>query len=255
MFRRRTDQVYSTLQQVQRRITEQTGSHQPPAGDEANDLGLVNLQPLSQALPLARGSTPFPETQIQTPLLAQQAKPQTSSFSRNAGAGNDGKRYVMQMSLDVAMLLVVAWIVCMVVMFLLGRLMATPRGAGLAAGDAGHRGEITDTSTSGAGAANRQGDYVLVLQAHKQDAEWENFLKGRAKMLNTYALANARSGWKPYFGVRKVVSGDVQLVFGDVDGHFGISKEGFYLLAQKLVTSQDQNGGGYTTATWENVGQ
>ena len=28
MFRRRTDQVYSTLQQVQRRITEQTGGGQ-----------------------------------------------------------------------------------------------------------------------------------------------------------------------------------------------------------------------------------
>src|SRR5271170_5135522 len=83
MFRRRTDQVYSTLQQVQRRITEQSGVSSPP-GEEAKADALtgvapqVSLQPLAQALPQNRGAPP----PLQPPPYL----------------GNGNKRYVLQLS-------------------------------------------------------------------------------------------------------------------------------------------------------------
>src|SRR5258708_2519046 len=62
MFRKRTDQVYSTLQQVQRRITEQAGAA-AQVGDEFRapaQQSLVTLQPLSQALPMQPSVSPQP---------------------------------------------------------------------------------------------------------------------------------------------------------------------------------------------------
>jgi hypothetical protein len=235
MFRRRTDQVYSTLQQVQRRITEQTGASSPPGDDirteEIQPTGpQVSVQPLAQALPQGRGAgLPPPLSHLPS----------------------SGKRYVLQLSGDLATLLMVAWLVSMAVMFVLGKNWRAAPGAGLAPGEAGHREAVESVTPM---PARRQGDYVLVLTSSMSaTSEIESSYAIRAKELNDYVARNPSHGWKQYFGVRKPASGGIQLVFGDVDGQYGLVKDDFLAFAALLAKPTKDGGAGYASSLWVRI--
>jgi hypothetical protein len=237
MFRRRTDQVYSTLQQVQRRITEQTGASSTPPGEEAKTEALggpvpqVSLQPLAQALPLNRNAPP--------PLQAPTYLP------------NSSKRYVLQLSGDLAMLLMVAWLASMAVMFVLGKNWRASPGAGLAEGKAGER---NPPSEPVAATPRRLGDWVLVLLSYPTvSAEYETYFQSRANGLNDIVRRDHTHGWKPYFGVRKPSSGGIQLVFGEVDGQFGVPRDEFLAFATLMAKPDKDGGGNFGSASWVRV--
>jgi hypothetical protein len=235
MFRKRTDQVYSTLQQVQRRITEQAGGT-AQVGDEFRSpvqpqQSLVTLQPLSQALPMQSPAAPAP-VQPLPPAVAP------------------GKRYVLQLSGDLAMLLMVVWLVSMALMFYLGKNWHPGAGAGLAPGDAGHR----ESAAAEAPPVRRQGDYIYVLISEptvtpKNEAEYRSL----AQHWNEVVERNPGRGWKPYFDVRKPGNGGIELVFGSVDGQFGINKDEFVAFADLLSKPVSSHGGGFLRARWVRI--
>jgi hypothetical protein len=277
MFRRRTDQVYSTLQQVQRRITEQTGMGEP---DISNTPPVVTgRQPLEQALP--SGSPPMVPP-VSTPVSAQPSPisslaptapilpnpiiPVAPSGSLNPGvnmnssvnpgnfpstgriAPNVGKRYVLQLSGDMAMLLMVVWIASMAAMFMLGQYWRSVGGAGLAAGPAGNR----EVPVENAGP--RQGDAILLLQSvPTATVESLSFFEESARKLNDYVKQNSSRGWKPYFGVRKPINGGVELAYGLVNGTWGINQNDFADIAKILSQPQSKGGAGYGQARWIKV--
>ncbi len=244
MFRRRTDQVYSTLQQVQRRITEQSGNPAEPGGSPVLAppppiQPVVNLQPLSQALP--SGGAP--------PVAPPAAQPFAGVPAARLGQG--GKRYVLQVSGELATLLVVMWLISMALMFVLGQHWRGSGGAGLAAGPAGNR-DVPSSPT----VAKRQGDFVYVLRSQANaTVDVTRSFDEDAKRLNDYVRANPNRGWKPYFGVRTPPNGGVELAFGLVDGVWGIDKEAFTAFAKLLAEPQSKGGGGFTNTRWMKVDQ
>lgn len=244
MFRRRTDQVYSTLQQVQRRITEQNGP-QADAGEvsPAQPQPVVNLQPLSQALPTG-GMPPL------SPPLSQPQQPFAGGPAARLGPG--GNRYVLQISGDLAMLLVVMWLISMALMFVLGQHWRSSGGAGLAAGAAGNR----ETPSVPAPPGKRLGDWIYLLQSQPNSTvEATQFFEERARSLNDFVRQNANRGWKPYFGVRKPTNGGVELAYGLVDGVWGIDQAEFVAFAKLLADPTSKGGGGFASARWVKVDQ
>lgn len=243
MFRRRTDQVYSTLQQVQRRITEQNGPQTEP-GDLApgQPSAAVNLQPLSQALPTGGVPVAAQQPALHPPFAGVPA-------ARMPPGGN---RYVLQVSGDLAMLLVVMWLISMAVMFVLGQHWRSSGGAGLAPGAAGNR----ETPTVTANPGKRLGDWVYLLQSQPNaTVEASQFFEERARSLNDFVRQNPNRGWKPYFGVRKPANGGVELAYGLVDGVWGIDQTDFVAFAKLLADPTSKGGGGFASARWVKVDQ
>jgi hypothetical protein len=244
MFRRRTDQVYSTLQQVQRRITEQNGNpveHADPLSPApVQPQPAVNLQPLSQALPSGGTAPVASQPQAQT-------QPQSFAGMPAARLGPANKRYVLQVSGDLAMLLVVMWLISMALMFVLGQHWRSSGGVGLAAGAAGNREANPVNSTP----AKRLGDWLYVLKSQPNaTAEVTQYFEKEARGLNDFVLKNPNRGWKPYFGVRTPTNGGVELAFGVADGVWGIDKDEFIAFAKLLSEPQSKNGAGYASARW-----
>jgi hypothetical protein len=245
MFRRRTDQVYSTLQQVQRRITEQNGNPgEPGEVSPGQPQPAVNLQPLSQALPTG-GVPVLPSSPAMQPPFAG------VPAARMPPGGN---RYVLQISGDLAMLLVVMWLISMALMFVLGQHWRSTGGAGLAPGAAGHRDTLAVTPPPG----KRLGDWVYILKSQPSaPVDAVNLYEVEARQLNDAMRQpqNSSRGWKPYFGVRKPVNGGVELVFGVVDGVWGVDKGEFAAFAKLLAEPASKSGGGYASARWVKVDQ
>jgi hypothetical protein len=260
MFRRRTDQVYSTLQQVQRRITEQTGM--ADQHDPLIQQPVVGRQPLEQVLPSGQAEMAPPVGQgggqngipspgvINSSFTQSPSTPSTPGYLNPGAArlGPGGKRYVLQLSGDMAMLLLVVWIASMAVMFVLGQYWRTTGGAGLAAGPAGNR----DVATTPVG--KRHGDHILLLQsAPTATVESVNFFEERARSLNDFVRQNNKAGWKPYFGVRKPNNGGVELAFGVVDGAWGINQSDYIDFAKLLSQPTAKGGAGYGQARWVKI--
>ncbi len=245
MFRRRTDQVYSTLQQVQRRITEQTGAADDARAEAAAALSaqpLVNLQPLATALPATRVGAPEAGLQAPPPPL-QPAFPRLPTSER---------RYVLQLSGEIALTLAVVWILSIVLAFVLGQRLRGA-GAGLASGEAG--GRTPSESAVPATVSADHGDFVLeLLSSPQDDAETASRFEALAKGLNDSVRGSANPTYKPYFGVRRSVSGSVQLVFGLIDNVFGVNRERFATFADIISKPRTANGAGYTNARWVQVG-
>jgi hypothetical protein len=262
MFRRRTDQVYSTLQQVQRRITEQTA---PPGARadlaaSAGDLGLG--LPGSVPPPVTASQAPFPAYPSTAPATAPVALSSPSGPTAALG-GPAAQRplagypttadtsYVFQVSGNLAMLLAVLWVVSMAVMFMVGQHLGGRPGAGLAPGDAGHRGD-SDLVASQAASSDSVGGprYVLVLERQLTPTP-DNVrrLVDKANQLNAYVRNNPGKGWMPYFAVRQTSAGTAELIFGRVDGHDGIDR-GIFAGFARLLSQPQPEGAGYTSATW-----
>jgi hypothetical protein len=242
MFRRRTDQVYSTLQQVQRRITEQNSPGEQAEAPAGQPQAAVNLQPLSQALPSGGAPAVASPPALQPPFAGVPA-------ARMPPGGN---RYVLQISGDLAMLLVVMWLISMALMFVLGQHWRSSGGAGLAAGAAGNR----ETPAAPAVVGKRQGDWVYLLQSQPNaTVEATQFFEERARSLNEFVRQNSGRGWKPYFGVRKPANGGVELAYGLVDGVWGIDQADYVAFAKLLADPTTKGGGGFASARWVKVDQ
>jgi hypothetical protein len=244
MFRRRTDQIYSTLQQVQRRITEQTGVSSPamPGVETKGSIytptppqPLVALRPLSQALPLESAPAPDGQQPI-TPFADQPAA---------------GRRWLLQLPSELALTLMVVWLLSMALAFFLGHRMRSGQATVTPVAPAPRREEAQIVKETPS--ARRLGDYLLVLNSTPNDTvDSDNFLQNQASTLNEYVAKNAHLGWRPYFGVRRPRSGGLQLVFGYANGQYGVSKDEFKDFAE-LIAKPRPEGAGYRSAAWIKV--
>jgi len=253
MFRRKTDQVYATLQQVQRRLTQQTadeGAEAPAFQRPRAAAGADPTRPLTVPTP----SFSLPSAGLGSPPPAQ---PQVPS----PGVAPSQRRHVLQLSGELATILFLLWLVTLVASFFVGQHFgkrggAADPGIGYAAGPAGSRPARTDppaeelpataARTPGQG---QVGGHILVLASvSRANPDDEQRFGNDARLLNQYAEKNVRSGYKPWFGVRKPTNGGLQLVFGVVNGKFGVDKDAFATLADGVDRA------GYKGAHWIKIG-
>lgn len=225
MFRRKTDQVYATLQQVQRRITEQSGVQPPEPAQKPTAPSSPSLYPFNQPV-----STPFAEAAEK-----EEAKP-------------SGKRSLLQLSPELASTLAVLWLITVVMAFVLGRAQGHKNqedpGAGYAIGAAGNREPkasapeakpVIPVSGDPKYATPGRGGHVLILASvTRADAGTEQRFNDNAKSLNEMAAKGIDKGYRPWFGVRHPSSGGLQLVFGCLNGQFGVDKAQFDNLADEM---------------------
>jgi hypothetical protein len=286
MFRRKTDQVYATLQQVQRRISQQT-----QGGTDALDRditfspsGVASNKPAPSATPTPLSTPVNPSPVTAVPGTApSQADPGDSEI----GTANDGdsgsdpaadlsplinspmqqmpskiasaatlpnawqpspRRPALALPWEAASVVFLLWLGSLVGVFFIGRHVGQ-RAREIAEGPGGgQRVEVRVESATNPKAAVQAGSAVLVLASvAKVTADAETRLRGDADRLNRYAEQNANHGYKPWFGVRKPEAGGLQLVFGMVDGKLGIDKTPFASLADVLDRA------GYSGARWIDV--
>jgi hypothetical protein len=226
MFRRKTDQVYSTLQSVQRRITEQSGAE--PAA-----------KPATQQVP---AMYPFNQDAVKPP-----AKSDTTPVPALA------KRQALHLSPELASTLAVLWMITVVMAFVLGRAQGHKNqedpGAGYATGAAGNREpkSATPVVKDVAPAASdprytmpgRGGDVLVLASVARADTKTEQGFVDRAKALNENAAPAFKDGYRAWFGVRHPSSGGLQLVFGYLNGQFGVDRKQFETLADVLRGSTE----------------
>ena len=251
MFRRKTDQVYATLQQVQRRLTQQTANDEADAAQARSRAAGIPPELRPQSVPPPVFSMPSAVSSPSLPTGAQVPPP---------GVAPSQRRHVMQLSGELATILFLLWLVTLVASFFVGQhfgkrgVAPDDPGAGYAAGEAGTRAPRNETpveaapSTSKTPAVGQPGGHILVLASvARANADDEQRFTNDAKRLNQFAEQNARSGYKPWFGVRKPGSGGLQLVFGLVNGQFGVDKEPFAAFTDALDRA------GYKGAHWVRV--
>lgn len=268
MFRRRTtDQVYATLQQVQRRITEQGGGPAPSS------------TPVPGVRPLAGGMPPRPQlAPTLNPVSAAAAGPSARAGSfPGSQAGNshdqsDGDAAIpppalpaglavapnyprgtlhipLQLMITLAMVWLVSLVAAVVVTSKVGAKAEVAEARVVAARTADKPEPTQDPETPVPG--KRLGDSVLLLKdlasytpadktKWQQEVDWRN---GQMKQ-------NEARGWKPYFALREPENGHLQLVYGYANGQFGVDRKPFEELARLLALPSSKNGGGYTAAKW-----
>lgn len=244
MFRRRTtDQVYATLQQVQRRITE--GANSPGTA------------------PIARPTTA--RVAHPTSLPGEGGRPATGSYTPSAAPGTarvpdpalvaaaqaqlqppPSGRLVLHIPIGLASTMALVWLLTLVLAFLMGQIGARPGPAGepAAAAAAGEpaRGE--------AAPAKRAGEWILVLKSVPNPTpELRTQWQREVDRLNAYVRQNEARGWKPFFALREPPSGQIEFVFGKADGQFGVDRAAFEDFA-KLMATPPPKGGGYASAKW-----
>lgn len=240
MFRRRTDQVFATLQQVQRRITEQPGQpSQPPPPEPQRAAASAPLAQLQEAM-----RQPRPQL---APLQPEAPPP---SFAPPKGG------VLLSLSLQTAVTLIVLWIASCVLCFVLGGKSSERRGpavdAGYAVGEAGGR----EAPKPDDAPTRALGEDLLVLSqvaGSSVTPELEQQYRLRASQLNDIMRKNGERGWKPWFGVRRPPSGELQLVFGEVAaGQYGVPKKDFDDFA-RMMAQPPPKGGNFGSAVWVKV--
>lgn len=220
MFRRRTDHVFSTLQQVQRRISEQGGTvpvaARPPAPAGRRESEAFTPASPSSSAPQPPGpSLAFPGVQPEPP------SPGT-----------------ITLPLPLVVVLALLVLALCALSFVAGRATApeTQVSPGFAGGDAGNRLLPVQPQAS---------QYILVVKAiqraNAQDAE---ALRADEKRLNGAMGAYAGRGWQPYFKVDRRDSGTLVLTYGWNGTRWGVDRTKLEDLYQALIKS-------YPQAAWE----
>ena len=277
MFRRRTtDQVYATLQQVQRRITEQgggqpSGSGAPngPLGGTAGPLtGPPNNAPagvrqLSSLAPkplqtnqglgaLSSGPSNRPASFPGT----QAAENDAAALSSSLGFGGGAPIYprsTLHVPMHLATVILLLWVASLFGFYMLGMRQSQRNEPAPVA--------IERTSDKPADSkpldveepvpGKRLGDSLYVLKAvpsfnDQIKKQWQ----AEADRLNGVMVQNASKGWKPYFGVREPENGGLQFVFGYANKLFGVDRVQFEDFSRLLAAPTTKGGGGYTSAKW-----
>ena len=240
MFRRRTDQVYSTLQQVQRRITEQNASIAPPPAGLATmpseprrgDSVAPHLMPLAGALPANR-------------------PPPSQVINDDGGANLPRSRRHLQISVSLAATICLLWITSFAIALMLGGRLATERQIAshppVMTPVVGSTPAITpDTSGPKIGP-----DVLVMWSAPNATTEIDKDLTSRAAKLNELIGQGKSISGPPLFGVRKPKNGGIELVYGAQGGDiFGVVKEEHQELQRKLAGARDKGGFGFVSAKW-----
>ncbi len=259
IFRRRTtDQVYATLQQVQRRITEQ-GAGVPAPAATPRAPGTASFRPGATATPMRTPSagTLMPgtgATRRDTPSPVDTFMPQTAPVAVTAAiTPSHGGRGVLELPTQLAVTLMLVWLMTLVATFMMGRWSAptsTEVTAAPVATVAGTKPQDPEAPAKG----KRLGDSIFVLRSlprftDKEKADYQKL----ATRLNGLCRDNAAKGWKDYFTVREPENGGLELVFGYANGQYGIDRQQFRDFAAMLQRPTEKGGGGYVAAVWKSV--
>jgi hypothetical protein len=240
MFRRKTDQVYATLQQVQRRITERSISL-PSSGPSAPEAHQLQAQPV------------YPFDRPEAAPLAEPAPGDLTAPSAPPG------RRTLQLSPELASTVVVLWLLSIVIAYFLGTARAArppEASAGYAPGPAGQRdpslaassqSAVRATNSSGSAVPGSGKDVLILKSANKVTDEYEQDFGKKAARLNEVASKNVELGLRPWFGVRKPSSGGIQLVYGALDGKFGVNSEDFAELDKRFAKEKEYDGAHWMT--------
>jgi hypothetical protein len=252
MFRRRTtDQVYATLQQVQRRITEQGGGPPAPAG--ARPLAAIPPRPLQTNQNLG-GNPLLPGTGL-GPNLRPASFP---GDGEEAAAVNllppapVHPRGTLHIPLQLAITIFLLWLGTVIAAALLGMRMGSKGEAAetrppVVAEKPAEKPSDPESPPPG----RRLGDSLYVLKTvPTASAVVRQQWQAEADNLNNIMRQNEARGWKPYFKLREPVNGGLELVFGWANGTYGIERAKFEELARLLAAPKSKNGGGYGTAKW-----
>jgi hypothetical protein len=220
--RRRTDEVYRTLQQVQRRITESGATPTPaavPAGLVAGPGARALGHPTPGPMPAVRPEPAPP------PLLPP-------------GHGAH-QRYTVALSGTLVALLMVCWLASLAVAVLVT--WQITRGHALPAqvpADPGIR-------AAPAVAPSREARWMLLVRSDpRATAEVRSQFRSEAERLNQLMTKNAELGGRPWFEVVEPGNGHVQLVYG----RQGIDKAQWAEFYARLTKSRT-----YAGATWVEV--
>lgn len=196
--RRRTDQVYATLQQVQRRITEQGGGQastvSTPAGMSA---------PASSRTPASGTPTPGPMPAIRPgpQIRPQEALPPAPPLLP-PGVGAH-QRYSVVLSGTLASLLLVCWIASIAASILITKQVVKPGSS--ASSEPAPRAAVALEAP-----ASQPKWKLIVLSEMRASPEARARLAKEREFLNGVAKKNS---WPP-FEIEEGVNGGVQLVFG-----------------------------------------
>ncbi len=257
MFRRRTtDQVYATLQQVQRRITEQGGGQpgNPPASiaAPAGARPLTNLAP--KPLQTNQGLGALSAGPSQRPGAFPGTQAAENDLGSNPPSGfstNTYPRSTLHVPMHLATVLALLWFTSIVVAGYLGMRQGQRRDTVPPVAEHEPATPTTPSDPEGPLPGKRLGNWLYILTAvpsfnDQTKKQWQT----EADRLNGITLQNASKGWKPYFGVREPENGGLQFVFGYANGHFGVDRAQFEDLSRQLAVPKNKGGPGYTSAKW-----
>lgn len=256
MFRRKTDQVYATLQQVQRRISqanqgggdglEQDVTFAPArrqtAGQAPGTLGQLGsgAAPITEPTPIA--AVPAEES----PRIDAPMPPPSPMMSKIASAAAlpaawqaAPRRPSLVLPWEAASIIFLLWLGSLVGVFFIGRQVGH-RAEAVASGPVLSR-EAFITNGS---VAQKPRQILLLDSVPRASAAVESRFRGDVERLNQFARQNARHGYQPWFSVRKPTSGGLQLIFGETDGVLGVDPADFTALAAGLKTA------GYKDPRW-----
>jgi len=197
--RRRTDQVYATLQQVQRRISEQGGlptSVSTPAGMSA---------PAGRT-PASGNLTPGPQPAIRAgPQIPPRdgLPPPPPMLPSGVGAH---QRYSVVMSGTLASLLLVCWIASLGAAVLITKQVV--KSNPVVSSDQAPRAPL-----AAAAPATQPKWKLIVLAEMRATPEARSKLAKERDGLNEAMRRNSAKGWQPWFEVEEGVNGSVQLIF------------------------------------------
>jgi hypothetical protein len=248
MFRRRTDQVYATLQQVQRRISEQSGQPSAPAPAQRptapairTPLPAIQLPGNAPARPAARITTPLPGDLH--PPAPQVAPAPQSAFQPNpppylSGSHPAGVHLSVQSMITLALVVVVLCGLCLYL--------------GWRAGSGGRADQpaVDNRPTyvdQGPKVEEQQKLYVIVVH-YEQSAARAEALRATARKYDDWIVSQP-GGWPRGFGVRQTSDGGIQLFYGlRSDGTIGIPQSQGNKDLATILRKQPQ-----LKVTWEAV--
>lgn len=223
--------MYATLQQVQRRITEQAGgptSVSTPAG----------MQPPGGRAPASGNPTPGPQPVIRTgPQLPQPGD--ASPLSPLLPPGHAAhQRYAVVLSGTLVSLLLVCWIASLAVAILVTyQICRQPLSM---PSDQPTRMVMT------AETAPSEPKYKLVVKNNtRATVELRKAFAQDRDYLNGVMRKNADRGWQPWFEIEEGINGSIQLVFAKQ----GVDKAQWAEFVNLLVQQRQ-----YASATWVGVG-
>jgi hypothetical protein len=278
LFRRQTDEVFTTLQQVQRRLSQHTEGadalvRQPPTTPTyaGANVRLVTNPDHPVAVGgerVARGDG-FAADNVRAasdvpPVdwLSPRSFGQTSArIPDNLPEGGMPSPRGVRIGTEVLATMAVVWLLTVVVAFIAGQQTASTDAPPVAMDDGGNYRVPSGGGTAGVpgGGGDRSGGdaalggrFVLVLKsARTSTPEIEKEFQSLAERLNQ-AVNNPQSqadGYRPWFGVRRPDSGGIQLVFGEIEGRFGIDHTS--TIAERVY--QDLKGKYFRDAMWVQV--
>lgn len=223
--RRRTDQVYATLQQVQRKITEQSGGPTSAATPAGMTPATVRV-PTPGPLPIIRpGPHLSPPDGVRPPPLL--LAPGVAAH----------QRYAVVLSGTLATLLIVCWLASLAVAILVTWQVTRPPPAMV--------GDPTARTAAIAVAPAAEPRWKLIVRTEpRATAEARQALVRHRDYLNDVMRRQSARGWQPWFELEDGLNGSVALVFA----RQGVDKVQWQEFFASLTRQS-----AYASATWVEV--